>query len=108
MSHITITEADEGKTFVLSQGNSIVITLSENPGTGYQWAIESLDLRMVELQSSTFSLPSNAGVGGGGERVLTFKTKATGMTQLQLKEWRPWEGDRSIVQRFKVTLQIQD
>jgi inhibitor of cysteine peptidase len=108
VAQLTITEVDQGKTLIVHSGSVIALKLTENSGAGYQWEIESLDSQLLELQSSTFSLPSNAEVGGGGERIMTFKMKATGTTQLQLKEWRPWEGDLSIVQRFNVVLQIEN
>jgi inhibitor of cysteine peptidase len=108
VSQITITQADRGKTFTVCSGDVIVINLAENPTTGYQWAIDKIDSNAIELQNSEFSLPKNAGVGAGGEQIFTFGTKATGVARLQLKEWRSWEGDRSIVQRFDVTLQIKE
>ena len=108
VSQLTITQTDQDKTFTVRSGDVIVINLAENPTTGYRWAINKIDSNVIELQNSEFSLPKNASVGGGGERIFTFKTKATGIARLQLKEWRPWEGDRSIVQQFSVTLQIND
>jgi inhibitor of cysteine peptidase len=107
VSQLTITQADQGKTFTVHSGSVIALNLAENPSTGYRWEIEKIDPNVIELENSTFSLPAGAGVGGGGERIFTFRTKATGVARLQLKEWRPWEGDRSIVQRFDVTLQIK-
>ena len=108
VSQLTITQADRGKTFTVRRGDRIAINLAENPSTGYEWAIDKIDSQAMELEDSEFFLPENAGIGGGGERIFTFRTKARGITRLQLKEWRPWEGDRSIIQRFEVTFQIKD
>ena len=108
VSQLTITQVDRGKTFTVRSGDAIAITLAENPTTGYEWAIDKIDSNLIELQNSEFSLPENTGLGGGGERIFTLKTKATGVTRLQLKEWRPWSGDRSVVQRFEVTFQIKN
>ncbi|MGA9377346.1 MAG: protease inhibitor I42 family protein [Phormidium sp.] len=108
VSQLTITQTDRDKTFTVHRGDVIVITLAENSSTGYSWAIDKIDSNIIELQSSEFSLPQNAGVGGGGERILTFRAKAIGLTRLQLKEWRPWEGERSIVQQFNLTLQVKE
>ena len=108
VSQLTITQTDQGKIFTVRRGDGSVINLPENPTTGYQWAIARIDANLIELQNSEFSLPENAGVGGGGERIFTFKTKATGTARLQLKEWRPSAGDRSLVRRFNVTLQIEN
>ncbi len=108
VSQLTITQADRGKTFTVRRGDAIAIELAENPTTGYEWAIDKIDSQAIELEDSEFSLPENAGLGGGGVRIFTFRTKATGIARLQLKEWRSWEGDRSIIQRFNVTFQIED
>jgi inhibitor of cysteine peptidase len=108
VSQLTITQADRGKTFTVRRGDMIAIKLAENPTTGYEWVIDQIDSQAIELQSSEFSLPEKAGIGGGGERIFNFKTKATGIARLQLKEWRPWSGDPSIVQRFNVTFQIEE
>lgn len=108
VSQLIITQADRGKTFTVRRCNVILINLPETPTTGYEWAIDKIDSQMIELRSSEFSSPENAGVGGGGVRIFIFKTKATGIARLQLKEWRPWEGDRSTIQRFNVTFQIKD
>ena len=106
VSQLTITEIDQGKTFRVRSGDVIVINLAENPTTGYRWEINTIDSNIIELQNSEFSPPKNTILGSGGERIYTFKTKATGIARLQFKEWRPWEGDRSIVKQFSVTLQI--
>jgi inhibitor of cysteine peptidase len=108
VSQLTITQTDEGKTFTVRRGDAIVINLPENPTTGYQWAIARIDSNLIELQNSKFTLPQNESLGSGGERSFLFKTKATGTAKLELKEWRHWEGDRSILQRFKVTFQIEN
>ena len=108
VSQLTITQADRGKTFTVRRGDRIVIKLAENPTTGYEWAIDNIDSKAIKLEDSELSLPENAGLGAGGERIFTFQTKATGISRLQLKEWRSWLGDRSIIQRFEVTFQIRD
>ena len=69
VSQLTITQADRGKTFTVRRGDAIVINLAENPTTGYEWAIDKINSKVIELQNSEFSLPKNAGVGGGGERI---------------------------------------
>lgn len=108
VSQLTITQADRDKTFTVRRGDAIAINLAENPTTGYRWALDKIDSQKLELQNSEFSISENAGIGGGGERSFTFRTKATGIARLLLKEWRPWSGDRSIIQRFNVTFEIED
>jgi hypothetical protein len=36
-----------------------------------------------------------------------LRVRSSGVTRIELKRSRPWEGDQSIVERFKVTLDIK-
>jgi inhibitor of cysteine peptidase len=106
MSTITLTEADKGKTIDVQQGTEILIRLNENPTTGYSWAIDQSDDTVLPLQSSNFSSSASAAVGAGGARLFTFTAKQSGTVHLQLKRWREWLGDSSIIERYDVTIQI--
>ncbi|HEY9643182.1 MAG TPA: protease inhibitor I42 family protein [Coleofasciculaceae cyanobacterium] len=106
VSVVSLTPTDSGKTIQIHPGDTFAVQLPENPTTGYRWAIQTLDDRVLELQTSEYSLSANAGMGGGGQHLFTFRAKAAGTTNLQLKEWRDWEGDASITQRFNVTVQV--
>lgn len=107
MSELTLTEADIGKTFRVHQGDVILVRLSENPTTGYQWAIAEINEAILELEGSNFVLFSDVGIGGGGERIVRFKPKSTGTTRIELKLWREWEGDFSTIQRYDSTIQVE-
>lgn len=107
MSTLFLSQTNANQTVELTVGDTLSITLPENPTTGYRWAIQSLDNRLLELQASTYSPAVTTGMGGGGQRCFTFQSKAAGISLLALKEWRDWEGDASVVQRFIVTVQIQ-
>ena len=103
---------DKDKTLNTSVGKSFVIRLNENPSTGYVWAIDG-QTELLALQSSDYmsdAPPNQQGevlVGGGGKRTFTFVAKKSGTTTLKLKQWRPWEGDASIVDAFSVPVQIE-
>ena len=34
------------------------------------------------------------------------KPKLPGSTTVRLKRWRPWEGDKSVVERYDVTIDV--
>ena len=108
MSTIMLLRSDNGKTIPICVDDTVVIRLDENPTTGYQWAIEERDEAEVALQSADYTRSRSAGVGGGGQRIWTFRAKRTGVVTLQLKLWRAWEGDPSIVERFTITLQVHE
>jgi predicted secreted protein len=101
-----LTQADSGKTIQIKSGDTISINLPENPTTGYRWTIQSADEQYLELQSSDYAGAGTA-PGSGGQRLFVFRTKASGSVDLQLKEWREWEGDRSVTNRFSVAIEVQ-
>lgn len=102
-----LTEADNGSTVDVGVGDQIIVTLPENPTTGYLWAVDQVDQAMLTLQASDYvSSDSPGATGSGGQRTFTFVAEQAGATDLQLKNWRDWEGDSSIVERFSLTVRI--
>jgi inhibitor of cysteine peptidase len=108
MSELRLTQADKGKSFEVHRDDVIAIYLKENPTTGYQWAVHEADDRILELQRTEFSLPEDPKIGQGGMRVFIFKAKTVGTGQIQLKHYREWEGDGSIIERFDVTVVLRE
>lgn len=105
----TLTQADNGKAIVLNINQTLVISLNENPTTGFQWAIEPSPNPLLGLKDSQYVAVAQPGiVGGGGQRILTFQAARTGTEKLQLKLWRAWEGESSIVERFTVTVEVKN
>jgi len=107
MPTITITQADKGKTFEVRPGDTLRVELAENPTTGYRWAIDRTDERIVELAGSEYQPAPSSGVGGGGLRTFTFKALRPGAARVELKYWREWQGDSSIVERFDCTIDVK-
>jgi inhibitor of cysteine peptidase len=107
MPGLTLTQADNGKSVEARQGDPIVIRLDENPTTGYRWAVDKSNDGVIALQHMDYAQASGTGVGGGGQRTFTFKAIGSGTAAIQLKLWRDWEGDKSITDRFNVTVQVR-
>jgi inhibitor of cysteine peptidase len=103
---------DKDTTLNISVGKRFVIRLDENPTTGYVWAVDG-QTELLVLQSSDYEpdTPTNEQgkvlVGGGGKRSFTFVAQKSGAVTLKLKQWRPWEGDASIVDTFSVPVKIK-
>ncbi len=100
--------SDSGKSLALRVGGTFTLSLEENPTTGFQWAVDSIGGDLVQLESSEYIPSTGSGVGRGGQKILTFKAQRPGSGLLQVKLWREWEGDSSIVQKFTLNLQVQD
>ena len=106
---VVLIKQDKDKMLNVAVGKSFVITLDENPTTGYVWAVEEQPESLVLLQSSDYvsdAPPDKPDrpmiVGAGGKRTFTFVAHKSGTTTLKLKHWRSWEGDASIVDTFSV------
>lgn len=102
----SLTEADNGRTVDLRVGDSIRLSLSENATTGYRWAIERLDRDVVEEIGSQ-PHPSRGAIGASSNVTFDFMTKKAGSGEVALKYWRHFEGDGSIVKRFRLRLNAQ-
>src|SRR5579859_4814832 len=102
----SLSGSDNGKTIMVHVGDEIDIALDSNPTTGYDWAIDKSNDSLLAFKQMQYQPSSNA-VGSGGTDTFTFVAKSAGTVNLQLKYWRSFEGDRSISQRYAVTVQIQ-
>lgn len=105
MASIVVTEAETGQLVALQPGDELVVQLSENPSTGYAWTLEPGVTSGLTPEGAKFRA-SDAVAGGGGVREFRFLATEPGVTDLRLKLWREWEGDRSVARRFhaKVTV----
>jgi inhibitor of cysteine peptidase len=101
-------QTDNGKTIQLPTGDRVTVSLDENPTTGYRWAIQTMTAPLLELESSDYAPPSGSAVGTGGMRRMVFAIRQAGMARLELKLWREWEGDTSVVERYAVIFDIRD
>ena len=103
---MAVTREDNGRVVAVKTGDWILVQLPENPTTGYSWAIDSIDAKLLEADAPTYH-GGGAGLGTGGARAWRLKARAPGRTRVELKRWRHWEGDASVVERFAVTLDIK-
>jgi inhibitor of cysteine peptidase len=103
---IAIVQKDQGKTFRVHQGDSILIRLAENPTTGYRWAVDKVDEQVTALQDTNF-VASGTGIGGGGTRTFTFKALASGKGKIELKLKREWETEAAPSSSFEVMIYVQ-
>jgi inhibitor of cysteine peptidase len=113
---LLLTSLDNDRSLEISPGSQIQLTLAENPSTGYRWSLAPVDPALVELVSEQ-SQASPAGgsgsqgqsrpVGSPGEVIYRFKALRAGTTEISLRNMRSWEGDRSTIERFRVSLHIR-
>jgi inhibitor of cysteine peptidase len=106
---IELTAADDGRSVAATPGDEIVVLLTENATTGYRWHAQVHD-DAVALEADGYrppSLPEPAQpvFGRGGQREFRFRVSAPGSAVLELKHWREWEGESSVIERVTVTIE---
>lgn len=104
---LVLTRADLNRTAELRVGDRLDVRLPENPTTGFSWAVDENDRRLLALGDTAYTPPDEAGfIGARGQRTFSFTARQPGDVTLKLKYWRIWEGDGSVAERFAVTLRI--
>ena len=106
MATVTLGPEQHGQSVSASVGDTVVVRLPENPTTGYQWQVGSLDEPVVEQVEDTYDAEGNPTVGGGGIRELIFRVKAPASTALELEYRRPWEDAGTGSDRWRVELAV--
>ena len=109
MRTIELTSADSGRSLAATPGDEIIVLLAENPTTGYRWHAEvygdAVALEADGYRPPPLPEPSQPVFGRGGQREFRFRVLAAGSTVLELKLWREWEGESSVLERVNVTVE---
>ena len=87
--HINVN--DKGRVIEVKEGQSLSLTLAENPTTGFQWSLEPYDNLVLKPDGSPEFTPESFGrVGSGGEKTWRFLANKPGRATLRLNYCRPW------------------
>jgi inhibitor of cysteine peptidase len=104
---LVVTQDDNNRIAELQVGERLEISLPENPTTGFNWAVDENDRRILTLDDTAYIPPVEAGfIGARGQRIFTFTARQPGEVALKLKYWRFLGGDGSITERFGVTVRV--
>jgi len=104
---ISIGEAENGKTVEINTGDTLKISLTGNPTTGYNWYVSSVDTQVLtQMGDPSFVASSNA-MGAGGIITLTFQAPIAGQTSLQLEYKRAWETGVNPLQTYSVMVDVK-
>jgi predicted secreted protein len=96
-----LSEQDRGRTVEVSVGSVVTVRLKENPTTGFRWWVEATN--GLEEVGDDFEVGGPA-IGAAGVRVLQFRAPRAGSHKLRLKNWREWEGEASVTNRFEANI----
>lgn len=75
----------------LDRGESIVLSLPENPSTGYQWKLKKPTTLFKVEEIYAAEKVQDAKVGMPGIKTFTFTAEQAGHDEIHLVYVRPWE-----------------
>lgn len=99
-------ESHNNRTVNLHVGEKIRIVLPENATTGYRWEIDRYNREVVGVVAEEPNYLSSPGVGSGGHVEFVLEGRKSGVGEFSLKELRSWEGDASVIARFRLYLNV--
>lgn len=106
MQTIELTERDNGRRLVVAPQATIVVSLAENPSTGYRWQLQPLAAAVTLTADTYVAGSSEPRPGAGGSRILTFTASAVGEATIGADLRRPWEQTSPPAETFTLTVAV--
>jgi predicted secreted protein len=103
---LRLRETDNGASVRVPLADEVVIELQESPSTGYRWAIETSGDAVREIES-TFIPSSEAGIGGGGQRLIRLVAAHQGIAEVRAVLRRAWEPPERSLNHYAVTITVE-
>ena len=103
---VTVTEKDSGRTVKLARGDTLVVRLEGNVGTGYSWGLTKNNASVLPLQSQTTERLDQK-QGGKFVAIFRFTSKAAGRSDLECGYARPFEKDKAPARSFKLNVVVE-
>lgn len=107
MAIYRLSQSDRGRTVLVRKGDEIVVTLPENPTTGFRWKMELTGKVLQPLDSPVF-LPAGPGIGSGGGRTFTLVANDVGESVITFKLRRAWGPDMPSDTDVKLQININE
>lgn len=104
---VTIGDAFDGGMVHLTTGETLVVRLPSNPGTGYSWSVQWNDAAILQPRGEPVLEKPEAGLGGApGAQVFRFRALRAGSTGLAFAYHRPWEKKEAPARLYRVTVVV--
>jgi len=101
-----LTEKDSGSSIDLRTQDTLVISLPENPTSGFRWEIERVDSQILRPAGEPVYEPSSNLVGAGGVTTYRFEAAGVGSTTLKLMYHRSFEKDVPPASTFELNVRV--
>ena len=109
-SEVQLTQDDNGKSFTVSRGGTVIVALTSNPSTGYAWSVVSPEPKNLELDGQPRYVPPGSTtpvVGAPGTEVFTFKAVEKGTSTLRMEYRRSFEPNEPPQGTFSVEVEVK-
>ena len=102
---INVDEHSSGGEVSLAAGDTLQISLTENPTTGFRWHLQSEAQPTIKLVKSSFE-PGTSATGRGGIHRWQFQAVRAGTGKIKLEYRRPWEQDSPPGRTFILSVHV--
>ena len=103
---VQVDQSSNNKETKLAVGQTLEISLPENPTTGFRWELKAAGDPACAPRGDTFDAPS-PGVGKSGTRRWRFEAVAKGTGKIELAYRRTWEQDKPPAETFRLTVRVE-
>ncbi len=108
VSSNTLTMEDNGSAITLSVGDPLVIQLTSNHSTGFEWVVlQDAATLLTQDGEPDYDVKPGGGDGAGGHETWRFKATAPGEATLELGYRRPWETDVEPIQLYTLRVTVR-
>ena len=104
---VTVTEKDDGGKIKLNKGDTLVVKLQTQGGTGFTWSIAKNDADLLKQQGKVETEKAEKPKPGGAvTQVYRFRAEAVGTIGQEMHFVRPFEKGKAPAKTFKLTVEI--
>lgn len=101
-----ITEAENGKSIRIKNGEIFILQLRENPSTGYSWELNVSEGLNILSDGYTQDQAPEGQVGVSGTHSWTVEAVSQGSQQLNGIYKRPWENTTGTEENFTLNVEV--
>ena len=102
-----ITEAENGKSIRIKNGEIFILQLRENPSTGYSWELNVSEGLNILSDGYTQDQAPEGQVGVPGTHSWTIEAVSLGSQQVNGIYKRPWENMTGTEENFTLALEVE-
>jgi inhibitor of cysteine peptidase len=95
---VGVNDSDNNREVRVNSGDTLVVRLATNPGTGYSWQVVGNNPNQLKSLGNSVENPTESKPGSTAYQVFRFQVKSTGASLLEL-QYRPQRGNNSLPEK---------